>query len=71
MTMLRPWDSVPSSWRPYWPAAITKAWFSIARARRSGSQWSCPVTAVKAAGTTIISAPPSARRRYSSGKRRS
>ena len=63
MIMLRPWVSVPSSWRPCWPAATTKAWFSMARALRSGSQWSRPVTAVKAAGTTMISAPPSARRR--------
>ena len=47
MIMLCPWVSVPSSWRPCWPAATTKAWFSMARARRRGSQWSRPVTAVE------------------------
>ena len=61
--MLRPWETVPSSCSPNWFAAMTNAWFSIARARRSGSQWSFPVAAVNAEGTTITSAPPIARRR--------
>ena len=56
---------------PIWSAAITNAWFSIARARTSVSQWAAPVTLVKAAGTMITRAPRSARIRYSSGKRRS
>ncbi len=56
-TMLCPCEAVPSAWRPTCPGAITKAWFSIARARRRGSQWARPVTSVKAAGTTRISAP--------------
>ena len=48
-----------------------EAWFSIARARSSTSQWSRPVVIVKAAGTVISCAPASARIRNSSGKRRS
>ena len=35
----------------------TKAWFSIARARSSTSQWSRPVSSVNAAGTVITRAP--------------
>ena len=52
-------------------APITNTWFSMARARRSTSQWASPVTRVKFAGTVTIRAPRSARIRYSSGKRRS
>ena len=40
-------------------AATTKAWFSIARARSSTSQWSRPVSRVKAAGTVSSRAPRS------------
>ena len=42
---------------PNWSAAITKAWFSIARARSSTSQCASPVTRVKFAGTVIARAP--------------
>ena len=56
---------------PIWLAAITNAWFSIARARTSGSQWSRVVGTVKAAGTVRIRAPSTASSRKSSGKRRS
>ena len=37
--------------RPTWFGAMTKAWFSIARARSRTSQWSLPVSRVKADGT--------------------
>ena len=56
---------------PTWLGARTKAWFSIARARSSTSQWSRPVAAVKAEGTASRRAPRRARIRNSSGKRRS
>ena len=42
-----------------------------ARARASTSQWSLPVISVKAAGSTITSAPASRSLRNSSGKRMS
>ena len=71
MIMLRPYEAVPSSWVPHWPAASTKTWFSMARARSRTSQWSRPVATVNAAGTTTTSAPSAPRRRYSSGNRRS
>ncbi len=56
---------------PIWSAATTKAWFSIARARTSVSQWAVPVARVNADGTTSTRAPRRVRIRYSSGKRRS
>ena len=42
--------------RPGW-RATTNAWFSIARARSSTSQWSLPVSSVNAEGTVITVAP--------------
>ena len=42
---------------PRWFGAITNTWFSMARARSSGSQWSLPVAAVKADGSTTVFAP--------------
>ena len=47
----------PGGWRPIWLAATTNAWFSIARARSSVSQWSRVVASVKAAGTSRIASP--------------
>ena len=56
---------------PRWSGAITNTWFSIARARSSGSQWSLPVGAVNADGSVTTFAPRSAWIRNSSGNRRS
>ena len=47
----RPPECWPPGCAPTWLAAITNAWFSIARARSSVSQWSRVVASVKAAGT--------------------
>ncbi len=67
-----PYDSRLALCRPTCAAAMTKHWFSIARARSSVCQWAAPVWAVNAAGTSNTSAPrPSASSRYSSGKRTS
>src|SRR3954447_5455804 len=71
MIMLRPPDRLPGGCSPIWLGAMTKAWFSIARARSRTSQWSRVVASVNAAGTVRICAPASVRRRYSSGKRTS
>ena len=47
----RPPARWPGGWAPIWLGAITKHWFSIARARSSTSQWSRVVASVNAAGT--------------------
>ena len=57
MIAVSPWDSRPPPWRPTCAGATTQHWFSIARARSSGSQWWGPVKAVKAAGTNSTSRP--------------
>ncbi len=57
----RPPDRLPPGCSPIWLGATTKHWFSIARARSSGSQWSRVVGSVNALGTVMISAPRSAR----------
>ena len=41
--------------------AVSKVWFSIARARMRVSQWALPVVSVKAEGTKIRSTSPIAR----------
>ena len=56
---------------PHCAGAMTKAPFSIARARSRTSQWSRPVASVKFAGTARSTAPAADISRYSSGKRRS
>ena len=53
----RPWLARSGLWRPHCAGATTKAWFSIARARSSTSQWSLPVSRAKAAGTQSRLAP--------------
>ena len=56
--MLCPNDGLrPPPGNPCCPAASTKHWFSIARARSSGSQCAMPVSSVKFAGTLSTSAP--------------
>ena len=67
----RPPVRIPGAGSPTWLAAITKHWFSIARARSRTSQWSRVVVSVNAAGTVSTFAPRTARMRASSGKRRS
>ena len=67
----RPPERMPGACSPTWLAATTNAWPSIARARSRISQWSRVVANVNAAGTATISAPLTARIRYSSGKRTS
>ena len=51
----RPFSGSPNG--PHCPGATTKHWFSIARARRSTSQWSVPVACWNCAGTNSTSAP--------------
>ena len=68
---MRPPVRIPGAGSPTWLAAITKHWFSIARARRSTSQWSRVVVSVNAAGIVSTVAPRTERMRESSGKRRS
>ena len=53
----RPPERKPPGCSPIWLAAITKHWFSIARARTRISQWSRVVARVNADGTAITSAP--------------
>ena len=53
----RPPVRMPGAGSPTWLAAITKHWFSIARARSSTSQWSRVVVSVNAAGTVSTVAP--------------
>ena len=62
----------PGTCSPIWFAAITKHWFSIARARSRTSQWSRVVATVNAAGTVRMRAPrPRARGRARGSARRS
>jgi hypothetical protein len=56
----RPWLARSSLWTPHWAGASTKAWFSMARARSSTSQWSLPVSRANALGTAIQRTPRSA-----------
>jgi hypothetical protein len=58
MTMLWPQVRRPFSCVPPWALAITKAWFSMARARSSTSQWACPVVWVKAERAPAARRPP-------------
>ena len=52
-----PWAVNEAESAPTWSAAITKTWFSMARARSRTSQWARPVAAAKAEGTTMTRAP--------------
>ena len=61
MTIERPYAGWPGG-PPICEGARTNAPFSMARARRSTSQWSRPVRSVKFAGTVRISAPASGER---------
>ena len=68
MIIDRPPERLPGGCAPIWLAAITKHWFSIARARRSISQWSRVVASVNAAGTVSSSAPRSTERAVELGE---
>src|SRR5262245_8320756 len=53
----RPWLARSAECCPHCAGAITKHWFSIARARSSTSQWSRPVSRANALGTSRKRAP--------------
>src|SRR5688572_11860838 len=67
------WPNVsrPSAWRPACAAEMTKAPFSMARARCRTCQCASPVWRVKAAGAVSAAAPACACARKSCGKRMS